>query len=245
MVKLRVYLLCFACLIFSLDIFAKVDVVINGQQRNFAGNPELTEILSPYANVIEWHWPSAALFDLNSPDQQALLKDVHNSLQQKISEAANLSSSGKAYKSLFNQIKNWSVANRINTPVNFDLARISEEFNPRFPDGSYVLNFSTRPLTVSVIGAVPEEIAIPHLGAANIKAYFENLELLEYADTDAIYIIKPNGDVTRHIRSYRQQHHVEVPPGSTIFVPLAELPILGTNRQLNEMVATLAGSRYK
>lgn len=222
---------------------AEVSVKYLGNDLKYPGNPRLTDLLRSLAQGRDYYWLNAALFNLDSPEQNKKKRDVLSQLHLLKSNTGTKTSKWTALSLLENQIEHWEVALKLPIALDYDLIRIREEHDLRLDDGHYALKLPFRSNQVRIFGAVKEEIITSHIGSAHVKNYLNDLTLLEYADSEFLYIIQPNGGYRKVSLGVHDTNHVEVSPGGMIYIPIRELPFLGTNESLNHNIAMLAGSR--
>lgn len=240
----KLFLTFFILFVCTSKSYASVEIQYAGNTLKFDGNPRLSNILERVLVSTDFYWHGAGLFDLQSAEADRLKKDVLDDIDRVLSNSGIKTEKYRAFTHLKNQILQWKVAKRMPVILDYDLVRIREDMNPRFDNGRYLLHLPFRVYSVDVIGAVEEVKSLGHLATTSVSGYFENakLDAMDYADSEFIFIIHPNGTVIKVSLGLHNQKHVEVPPGGTIYVPISELPFDSTNTTLNEKIARLAGN---
>jgi hypothetical protein len=219
---------------------AEVTVVINSEEFVFSDNPRLTEVLTPVAQKRHWYWPGSALFRLDGVRAVQQRREVLASLTV-IEQETNVALANNI-QHLKLQIQTWQLADRIEQTIDFDLARLDPNFNPRFEDGSYLLILKERPKTIEVFGLTenPTTLRLEH-GTCLAKQLHKTYSDLQ--NKDLIYITQADSTVINYGIAYWNKSCVDVMPGSQIFLPFAESQFSESNRKLNYTIASLAKNR--
>lgn len=87
--------------------------------------------------------------------------------------------------------------------------------------------YPPRPTTVRVVGAVTQPCTLPFVPMQAARNYREDCPLAAAADPDWLYVIQPDGRVTRRGIALWNRHGVQVlAPGAVVYVPVDpdELP---------------------
>jgi len=243
MIKLMGRALCCAVAMCSFFSMAQVSVKINGAEYQFAGNPRLSDVLAPVALQAKWYWPASALYKLggNKPvmQQQQLLKNI-NELKQQYATDSDVFA---ALTSVERQVAAWQLAERVTMPLDYDLARLRQNFNPRFDSGNYLLALQPRPQVVHVFGAVQRAVAVTHQSSAAAAYYLSNIEPSPLAANHEAIIIQPDGNRLVVGVAYWNQQHAEVMPGAQLFIPFKAQLFGREFARLNEQLEQLAMHR--
>lgn len=223
---------------------AAVEIQYAGNKLSFESNPRLASVLERLVVSTDFYWHSASLFDLDSPKVATLKREIIKDLDVILNKTGVKTEKYKAIKALKKQVLSWQVAVKLPLVIDYDMIRIKEELNYRFDDGRYLLHLPFREYEIKVIGAIEEAKKINHRAAAPVQSYFDNSDfsLREYADSEFVFVIHPNGSYKKVSLGLHSQQYVEIPPGGTIYIPIRELPFDATNAQLNEKIARLAGN---
>lgn len=229
--------------VMSCQTLGKVTIQYIGNVLEYPENPRIENVLSSLLSRTEFYWPNSAIFNLDATDENTLKNEILQEISTLIQNSGVDSGKRKALVQLESQITSWNIASRVPIPIDYDLARVRDEHNPKLDDGSYALYLPFRPNTITVFGLVSRLQELPHLSASHVNAYDEKIAYLDYADAEYLYVIHPNGESIKVSKSFYETRHIEVPPGGSIYVPLKELPFLSTNTDLNNKIVKLAGSR--
>ncbi|MBO3277165.1 capsule biosynthesis GfcC family protein [Pseudomonas schmalbachii] len=106
-----------------------------------------------------------------------------------------------------------------------------------------VFIFSPRPNHVRVVGAVQADCTLAHIPLQAARLYLQQCAQRAEADGDWLYLIQPDGNVSRlGIALWNRQDSAPPAPGSTILVPIKaagpDSPAPDLNQELAEFLAT-------
>jgi len=237
---LKYFLLLLFFILAPRVVDAEVTVVINSEKFVFLGNPRLTDVLTPVAQKRHWYWPSSALFRLDGVNAEQQRREVLTSLV--IIEQESDVALANSVQHLKQQVQAWQLADRVEQTIDFDLARLDPNFNPRFEDGHYLLLLKERPTTIEVFGltANPTTLSQQHKMclARQLHKTYSELE-----NKDLIYLIQADSTITTSGIAYWNKNCGDVMPGSQIYLPFFESQFSDTNRKLNYAIARLAKNR--
>lgn len=225
---------------------ASVTVTVNKMQYMFAHEPHLIEILAPIANLKNWYWSSAALFQADD----VKLENMRISLLNNLSILAKTYEAEKpeitqSLEQLRYAIKNWRLARRLPIKIDYDLARIVEAANPQLPQGKYILNLKPRLKTVQFFGAVNDAGVVLHLPHADVSEYIARHILGDLSNKDYVVLIQADGRLIKVPVAYWNKTHQEVMPGSQLFVPFEQSLFKPEFATINQQVMTLALNRVQ
>lgn len=81
--------------------------------------------------------------------------------------------------------------------------------------------YPPRPATVRVVGAVQQPCTLPFVPVRAARLYRKDCPLAVAASLDWLYIIQPDGHVTRRgIALWNRQHAQSLAPGAVVYVPV-------------------------
>lgn len=231
-------------LVCSFTTSSKVQIQYAGNQINYDINPRLSAVLNRLVVTQDFYWHTASLYRLNDSSSSADVLAVNKLLDRTISQTGVKTQKMTALLALKQQLNSWNIAKRLPLVIDYDLIRIRDELNPKLENGDYYLHLPFRVYEVNVVGAVNEPVKLAHLATEDVSAYLDDdIGYLPYADKSRVYIIHPDGSVTKVDVGLHNNMHNEVPPGGTLFIPIKELPFSSLNTEINERLAQLAGSR--
>lgn len=221
----------------------QVVVRLNTQTYTFENQVRLSSILSLIADKGDWHWPSAAIFDLNDPtaenEQKAILAEI-----ERIKNDAKLGTPDKeALNNLYAQVSAWTVATRLPVPVSYNRARLYFEDNPMFEYGHYWVRLNTRPNVVHFSGIIEKPGAYKHASNLSITSVVGVVSKSTDADRSFVYVISPQGKVSEKGIAYWNFDFSQVAPGSQIFIPASANLFDSRIQKLNERISALAVHR--
>lgn len=206
-------------LLLSNHSYATVDIIINQQTFQYSHSPRLDEVLAPVALQQHWYWPGAKLYRLDNPaieQQRQQLLELLLQLQQQ----APTELQAELF-ALQQQLASWRLGQRVFIPIDYDLARAQQAFNPAFEPGRYKLQLQQRPDTLLFWGALQRPLTLEHLGGAAISAYLNALPRSAVADKSWAVIIQPDGTVVNTGVAAWNHQHLEAMPGAQVFIPFA------------------------
>lgn len=221
--------------------WSSVTISVNQQKFQYEQAPRLADVIAPVAFDAAWYWPASRLYRLQQPNselpkQQVL--EILNRLQLNADLPAK-----RVFTALAVDIQTWQVAERIGIDIDYDLARANPAFNPRLEKGAYQLNIETRPDYVLVVGAINTSVRVLHKAASPVQNYFLKSDFSEVADKQRVNIIQPNGKVIEVGVQSWNAGHIEVMPGSIIFVPFAVGLYSSELAELNKQLLALLVNR--
>ena len=158
-------------------------------------------------------------------------------------EKANQESNNSSYENIINQIGSWELADRIKVEIDFELARISAQHNPRLESGEYQLILSERPSNLYIFGAIEKPINTHYIDNTCVKDILSSLKFMHLADLSFIYIISPRGKVGKYGIANWNNECVLPMPGSTIYIPLQERLFSNQEKIINRKIVELATNR--
>jgi hypothetical protein len=215
-------------------------VQISDNTYQFDGTPRLSSVLEPIAFDKNWYWPGAKLFMLNNSNINVAREQLITSLEniQKSSDNHDME-----YSKLIEQIKNWSLASRVNIVIDYDLARYSLKNNPVFEPGNYLLQLSEPPKYVKIFGAVSNPVNKEYQNNTCVHELLKNIAMSDQADKSIVYIIDGSGSVKKAPIAYWNRECVVPKRGAMIYVPLQEGQYFTQNNDLNKAIIHLAINR--
>lgn len=171
---------------------------------------------------------AGVLFDLIQLQRLALL-------QQKPGLAS-------AAQRLNEQVRPLPVTGRRIYPLDPLAVELNTAHSPKLQGGDRLI-FPPRPDSIRVTGAVPSDCTLPFTALQQAYRYTQQCPALAEADPDYLYLIQPDGKVTRlGIALWNREEAAPPAPGAVLLVPLdtadidAIVPDL--NRELAEFIAT-------
>ncbi|SEH75520.1 Capsule biosynthesis GfcC [Rheinheimera pacifica] len=235
--------LIFSVLLVAPAVYGAVTVDINGSSYQFDANPRLNDVLAPVALQSNWYWPAAALYQLDSDEPEQLRQQVLQQIAQLKQHKSTDSDLVSTLQALERQLATWRLAKRIVVPIDYDFARVRPEFNPRFDNGTYLLQLKQRPANVYLFGALSSEMTVTHRGAAAAADYIISAQPTALADVAELILLQPDGKVQAAGAAYWNRAHIEAMPGAQIFIPLQSQLFSSQLDILNKRLLELASHR--
>lgn len=236
---LSIFLLC----TFSIRALAAVEVQINQLQFSYPEPVRLAQVLAPVSANSDWYWPASAIYkaDDNRAEQMRskLLNDISALKAQKDPSEATY----KALSSIEQQVSAWTLATRVVRTVNYDAARLDPSKNPLLTDGRYMIRLMPRPDAVHLAGAVMRAGSYAHKSQVSTPDYLASIGMLDGAEHDFVYVVSPNGEVSRAGIAYWNGTYNQLMPGSQVIVPVFSSIFSPSLNKLNESLAQLAVHR--
>lgn len=241
--KTIIFCVLFSCFYSSL-VHSTVTIQYVNNTFEYKDNPRISDVLKRVRVSVDFYWHGASLYDLDDPFANQLQQDVLFDIERILNNTGAATNKHQTLTNISSQVLSWKVAKKLPIAVDLDLLRVRDELDARLDDGRYLLHLPFRVHQVTVVGAVDNPTSIEHKPMQRVQAYFDNgdIEKLEYADNEFVFVIHPNGKYRKVSLGIHSREHVEVPPGGIIYVPIRELPFDSTNANLNLKIAQLAGN---
>ena len=106
------------------------------------------------------------------------------------------------------------------------------------------LIYPPRPATVTVTGAVEADCVLPFAGLRPAAAYAADCPRHAAADRDWLYVIQPDGVVSRHgVAGWNRDPAQPLAPGARVYVPLRQALVEGRADELNDDFAAFLATQ--
>jgi hypothetical protein len=235
----------FFCGIFivSFSLNGATNISINGSSFSFKTPPRLVEVLGPVALTEDWYWSASTLHRLGNNELDEKRNEVIIKLEKMLVNGSIKPEEQNTIATLISQIRLWKLAERVPIVIDYDFARTTENLNPLFDEGDYLLHLLKRPNKVYIFGALFSEGSIPHKDAADVSDYFSQISLTTQADNDYVYIIQADGKTLQAPYAYWNKGHQEIMPGSQVYIPFKKQFFSSDNEQINAQIVFLAANR--
>ncbi|PSW19500.1 polysaccharide synthesis [Photobacterium sanctipauli] len=216
------------------DSFANSALLLEkGQTSNDVGSNAKSKVEAIQSNDI--YWLGAGLYTGFPHPDKAL---VINQLEQLALQSNN---NDKAiYIALSQALTQLTIGERIFTPLDYDVVRITPSANPLVnQDVSLVL--PKRPQSVYVLGAVAKPGDIPWQTRLNADGYIAHTQPSSLGDNSVATVIQPDGTVESHSIAYWNQNHQDIAPGAIVYLGFSSLP--SGYRSLNDEIINILRNR--
>ncbi|MCH8538313.1 MAG: capsule biosynthesis GfcC family protein [Alkalimonas sp.] len=221
------------------------DIIVQVQAKTeqwlaYSEPPRLTQVLSQVDDVSDLYWPAATLFAMNHADIENKRDSVLLQLQrlEQHWQQQNQAAYVVHLQNLRQQMAEWQLAYRVPVAVDYDLARIRPEHNPKLDPGQYRLILPTRSEHIRVVGQLPYERLLAHRGASSVRSYLEELSLRDH-NASWVFVIQVDGQLDKVGVAYWNKQRYELKPGSQLFIPMADAMLPREFRSLNQDIAEL------
>lgn len=207
-------------------------------------NPvKLADVLEKLPNPHAAYWAGAGIYELDSAQAEAQRAHVMNLLAELIREQTAGSERHILLSNMYRDISNWHLMRRLNIDVDYDQSRLNPKRNPGFVSGRYYIKAKPQVASIDLMGQLQESVTLAFENALTVSDYLESVESSDYADNDYVYVIEPNGKLTKQGIAYWNDTHYKPMPGSVIFVPLQTGLFSNDIDQLNDQIAKLLQHR--
>ncbi|KOR28319.1 hypothetical protein TI03_04990 [Achromatium sp. WMS1] len=221
-----------------------VTVVINGTRYNYADTPRLEEVLAPVALNQPWYWPVSRLYRVDKATVEQKRTDVLSWINRLRRERQDDGQMQLALAQVHEHITNWQLAQFIPIQIDYDQARLHRNKNPRFTQGTYILNLAPRRNTLYVSGLVAKEAVVAAPNSSQCSGhYFNDMDKLSVANRDFVFVVQPDGVIkTLNIAYWNRECHT-IMLGSQMIVPFKYELFSSELDQLNLAIVKLATYR--
>lgn len=244
------------CLLFSFfpvsNVAASaVQVEFDHETIGFAEQPRVSVLLQVLNNKSKVYWPMAKLYQTDTDNQAQLLQNqrqVLEDLRQLIIIWHHDQSVSQQLSALRREIASWQLGVLVNTPLDLDLAKLKQEFNPVLNKGIYTLSASKRLNFVSVVAMGGRSDVVYRQG----KPAYQYLAEADFSaaskDVDEVFYI-PNQTYNNTIEiktiavSFWNKTAEPVANGTVLFVPVPVDVLTEQYATLNEQIVQLAQYR--
>lgn len=161
---------------------------------------------------------------------------------QRLARLQDNPSLANAARQLNEQVSALPVTGRTIYPLDPLAVELNAAHSPKLLGGDRLI-FPPRPDYVRIVGAVSQDCALPFVPLQQAYRYAQQCPALADADPDYLYLIQPDGQVTRlGIALWNREEAVPPAPGAVLLVPLNASDINAIapdlNRELAEFLAT-------
>ncbi|GGC97419.1 capsule biosynthesis GfcC family protein [Halopseudomonas salina] len=124
------------------------------------------------------------------------------------------------------------------------LAQLLPQNNQLLRDGDQ-LRYPRRPDQIRVIGAVKRECVLPYVPGEQPVAYLESCPRHDMADPSLVYLVQPDGSVSKASVAYWNAQPANLAVGGIVFVPLQRNILSPEATGLNEDFTALLATQYQ
>lgn len=147
-----------------------------------------------------------------------------------------------AINAVLQQLKAVRVTGRQFTSLDPDWIRLRPEANRRLA-GAYQLYTLQRPDSVTLAGAIEGSGRVPWQPGRDTRAYLADHARLSGAERNVATVISPDGATQEVPVAYWNHRHVEVAPGSTIYLGFSSWALPAEYQDLNQHIISVLTHR--
>lgn len=195
----------------------KVFMAGGEEAKTLTGAEHLIDLVGQPRLANSW-WPGAVISEEQATatalrQQQALVARLAAlSAEESGDDAA-------AINTLRQQIQALKITGRQHITLDPDVVRVSERGNPPL-QGNYTLWVGAQPTEVTLFGLLSRPGKQPFMPGRDVTHYLDGQNLLSGADRSYAWVVYPDGRSQKVPVAYWNKRHVELMPGSIIFVGL-------------------------
>ncbi|MGL9724530.1 capsule biosynthesis GfcC family protein [Sodalis sp. (in: enterobacteria)] len=140
------------------------------------------------------------------------------------------------------QLAAMRVTGRQFVPLDPDWIRLHPEANRKL-SGDYSVYTLSRPTSVLVVGVTTPAGPQPYQPGRDVVEYLQTHQRLSGAEKNVAWVIAPDGKTEEVPVAYWNHRHVEVAPGSIIYVGFSSWSLPRAYRDVNEQIISLLTHR--
>lgn len=224
---------------FSYNALANVTVHVRQQQLEFTELPRLNDVLQQVRDTANIYWPTAALF--RDSESLVLLQQKTVADLRLLAELTTDNLLADSAKKLATEIENWLIAQRSEYKVHYERAGLELSLNPRLSQGTYYLAVPARSTQLAVFGATDSR-TVTFAFAQQVAAVYQQ-HALAIADKNEIWVIAPDGTLSKVGVAYWNKQHANTRPGQQFYIPFAKNKLPTPLKDLNDNIVTLLRHR--
>lgn len=172
---------------------------------------------------------AGVLFDLLQVKREALLRD-----DEQLRELA---------ERLYRDVSQLPVTGRRRHDLDPAVLEIERGANRPLATGDRII-YPPRPGMVRVVGAVVQECSLPFAGDRAVLDYLDDCPAHPAADRDWLYLIQPDGEISKLGVALWNRSPVRFPaPGAILLIPLPESRLHDLTDELNEDLAVFLATQ--
>lgn len=179
-------------------------------------------------------WPGAVISE-SQASSVAELK--HQQLLAKLGRFASQDSGedAAAINSVRQQLQAINVTGRQFVNLDPDWVRVHPRSNVPL-QGEYTLWAGPQPSTITLMGLVSTPGVKPFVAGRTADEYLDDVNTLSGADRSYAWVVYPNGETSKAPVAYWNKRHVELLPGSILFVGFSDRLFDSDFNELNQQI---------
>jgi len=232
-----------SCLTISAIADSKVSVYYPGQQEisvvSHAAN--LSQLVASPALQGKTWWPGTVISERQA---SAVAEQHYQQLMARLKAWAAESEGEKAatINNVIQQLSAIKVTGRLEATLDPDWLRMRPELNRRLA-GEYSVYTLPKPHSVTLLGAITGSGKVSWQPGGDTRDYLDGHDRLAGADRNIAVIISPSGEITQAPVAYWNHRHVEVEPGSIIYIGFSSWSLPGAYEDLNQQIISVLTHR--
>lgn len=226
-------LIAVLCLVVSTAWAGDITLHQGSQPTQQIQSTRLGDLVSLPSLSNTW-WPGAVIsYQPATAEQELQRQKTLNQLA--ILAADRGGDEGDALNALRQQLSAVKVTGRQLVNLDPDWVRVHPRSNVAL-EGQYQLWANPQPDQVWVMGLVSRPGKQLFVAGRTVSEYLDNQERLEGGDRSYAWIVYPDGRTQKAPIAYWNRRHVELMPGSVLYLGLAGQRFSGTNDEINRHI---------
>lgn len=203
--------------------------------EKITGVDRLADLVTQPSLIRTW-WPGAVISERQASSiaeqqhQQLLARLVRFAAQDSGDDAA-------AINSVRQQLQAIKVTGRQFVNLDPDWVRVHPRSNVPL-QGEYSLWAGPQPSTITLVGLVSSPGVKPFVAGRTADDYLAGVNTLSGADRNFAWVVYPNGETRKAPVAYWNKRHVELLPGSILFVGFSDRLFDSDFNELNQQILT-------
>ncbi|MCS3604253.1 hypothetical protein M2371_003493 [Buttiauxella sp. BIGb0471] len=223
--------LCLSTLVFN--AYAAGNVTIYPQNQTIKNIERLADLVTQPALANAW-WPGAVISERQA---SAAAEQQHQKLLAQLSEfaAQEDGDDAAAINGMRQQMQAIHVTGRQFVDLDPDWVRVRPRANVPL-QGEYSLWTGAQPTTITLMGLVSSPGQKPFVAGRSADEYLDGIDKLSGADRSYAWVIYPDGKTQKAPVAYWNKRHVELTPGSILFVGFSDRLFNSDFNSLNQQI---------
>ncbi|WP_169734452.1 capsule biosynthesis GfcC D2 domain-containing protein [Deefgea rivuli] len=205
---------------------------VNEKSISYADGAKLEVVVDQLLIPPLSYWPATYIRNANSQNDALLLK---NKILEQLSQ---LDQKNKGVLKLRRDIERFKPFGRININLDPDWIRLRPTANPRLI-GDYQIQLRSRPKTIEIIGLTAQSQTLRFNAKVLHSGLVDRDRYQDWAELNFIYVISPDGQISRIDNAYWNYREVDILPGSFIYIPISSNQLPDSMENINDDIAQL------
>ncbi|RKQ40303.1 capsule biosynthesis GfcC D2 domain-containing protein [Enterobacter sp. R1(2018)] len=208
--------------------------------ENFTGVERLADLVSQPSLSRAW-WPGAVISERQA---SAAAEQQHQKLLSDLSglAAREDGDDAAAINSVRRQLQAVKVTGRQFVDLDPDWVRVRPRANVPL-HGEYSLWAGPQPTSITLTGLVSSPGVKPFVAGRSVDEYLDGVNTLSGADRSFAWVVYPDGKTEKAPVAWWNKRHVELLPGSIIFVGFSDRLFDSEFNELNQRILTSLSHR--